>query len=403
MTIIEFFDKEMLDNIIGTLIYKPERVVILGKDTDKLDFFANNMREILKEKKIKTEVIVDSVISSDYSCIVQKLNELIDTYPDCVFDLTGGDGLVLVAMGAVSSERNITMHTINPKRAKIKTIKSGIEHTEWKNACLSPPQAIKLYGGNLASGLFGTEKVCKFKIETTSVRDITAIWHICRNNPSDWNTAIDALSSMVDNSDRKHRLSFHLPKDYFKPKKNISHKVSCLKNTLLKLISTGIISESVTENSKVCTFKNAETMEIVTKSGNALELYTLLSILATEKSSGVPLINSAVSGAVIDWKNPYVIYDDVINEIDVFAISGTIPVFISCKNGGVDSNELYKLNTVAKHFGGRYAKKILVLTSTHVRDSFVERSKAMDIHLIRNVDKLSRDTFIEKLENIIIH
>ena len=41
---------------------------------------------------------------------------------------------------------------------------------------------------------------------------------------------------------------------------------------------------------------------------------------------------------------------------------GVIPVFVSCKNGAVDSNELYKLNTVADRFGSIYAKKIIAAT-----------------------------------------
>lgn len=403
MTIIEFFDKEMLDNIIGTLIYEPERVVLLGRDLNKLQSIKSDMEAILAEKKIKTEILTQQVNTSDFSCITEKLNELIDTYPDCVFDLTGGEGLILVAMGAVSQKRKITMHTICPKRQKVKTIKSGIQHTEWKNVSLSPSQAVELFGGNLATGLFGTEKLCKFKINETSVRDITAIWHICRNNPADWNTAIDSLSSIVDIHGKKRGLSFTLPKNYFKQKKNTSHKVLCLQNILSKLILTGIISEEITKDSRICTFKNFEMLEILTKSGNALELYTLLSVLKTQKSPGVPLVKSAVSGAVIDWKNPYVSYDDVINEIDVFAMSGVIPVFISCKNGGVDSNELYKLNTVAEKFGGKYAKKILVMTNANVRDSFIKRANAMDIKLIKNTNSLSLDEFIKKLENSIIH
>ena len=32
MTIVEFFDREMMDNIIGTLLFQPERVVLFGRD-----------------------------------------------------------------------------------------------------------------------------------------------------------------------------------------------------------------------------------------------------------------------------------------------------------------------------------------------------------------------------------
>lgn len=91
--------------------------------------------------------------------------------------------------------------------------------------------------------------------------------------------------------------------------------------------------------------------------------------------------------------------DDVKNEMDVLATAGAIPVFISCKNGSVDSDELYKLNTVAQRFGGIYAKKILVMTYYGVTDSFIQRAQAMNIRLIRNVHLLDHQQLIQKLED----
>ena len=41
------------------------------------------------------------------------------------------------------------------------------------------------------------------------------------------------------------------------------------------------------------------------------------------------------------------------NEIDVMLMRGVVPVFVSCKNGAVKMDELYKLDTVAQRFGGR--------------------------------------------------
>ena len=69
----------------------------------------------------------------------------------------------------------------------------------------------------------------------------------------------------------------------------------------------------------------------------------------------------------LDWDG--VIEDnpqsDVLNEIDVLTMAGNIPTFISCKNGKLDTNgklhALYELETVAQRFGGKYARKVLVV------------------------------------------
>lgn len=53
---------------------------------------------------------------------------------------------------------------------------------------------------------------------------------------------------------------------------------------------------------------------------------------------------------------------DTENEIDVVLMKGLTLIFISCKNGQVDDDELYKLESVTNRFGGLYAKKVLIAT-----------------------------------------
>ena len=64
-----------------------------------------------------------------------------------------------------------------------------------------------------------------------------------------------------------------------------------------------------------------------------------------------------------------------------------MPVFISCKNGIFDSDELYKLSTVAAKFGGPYVKKVLVTTGLSrmnwgKQKQLKARAREMDIAII---------------------
>ena len=56
-----------------------------------------------------------------------------------------------------------------------------------------------------------------------------------------------------------------------------------------------------------------------------------------------------------------------------------------------DVNELYKLNTVAEHFGGQYAKRVLIATELEKLGSRAEhiRARADDIG-IRIVDEVDQ-------------
>ena len=82
-------------------------------------------------------------------------------------------------------------------------------------------------------------------------------------------------------------------------------------------------------------------------------------------------------------------------------MKGVVPVFISCKNGIIPGDELYKLNTVAEQFGSEYARKVLVATdmgkAAKSRKYFLERARDMGIQIIEDVHK----KWIGKLENII--
>ena len=86
----------------------------------------------------------------------------------------------------------------------------------------------------------------------------------------------------------------------------------------------------------------------------------------------------------IDWDGciRYPEEADVLNEIDILTISGTVPTFMSCKSGRLDGNKalaaLYELETVAKRFGGKYAKKTLVVTRP-LGESYVLRAEEMGI------------------------
>ena len=101
-------------------------------------------------------------------------------------------------------------------------------------------------------------------------------------------------------------------------------------------------------------------------------------------------------GVHLDWDG--IIHEkpgeDVLNEIDVLSLKGIIPTFISCKSGKMDSHQslhaLYELDTVAKRFGGKYAKKILA-TNEELRIRYVERAEEMGIDL-RSVASVTSDT-----------
>ena len=113
-------------------------------------------------------------------------------------------------------------------------------------------------------------------------------------------------------------------------------------------------------------------------SGSILELHTFLDESKTADDCKV--------GVHIDWDGEIHEFPgrDVVNEIDILVLKGNIPTFISCKNGKMESNQalhaLYELDMVATRFGGKYAKKKLVITK-FMPEIYRTRAEEMSIEV----------------------
>lgn len=393
MTIIEFFDTEQLENIIGTLLFSPERTVLFGRDFKKMVAFQKRAEIILKSKGIQTEISIVSVNTKSFPAVVAELRALVARYPDAIFDLTGGEELVLAAMGAVASEMNISMQTINPVTGRVRMFSlKGTQKDEHRFSKLSAQDAMLLFGGTV-------EEHVKCEDVLGHETEIETLFRICAKDPAVWNVAIEQISSFVNEFDDRTIVSVSKSR-LESGQKFGSKKMQYMNDVLEKMVSCNIANLIETDPKKIYHFKSDVAFSAILKAGNILELYTLLCASKLKDESGSPFFDDAMSGAVIDWKFPPDFHeeDDVENEMDVLLTKDAIPVFISCKNGSVDSNELYKLNTVAKRFGGKYAKKVLVMTQFTPPKSFFARAQEMNIRVIKNVHLLTKEEFMEKLK-----
>ena len=155
-------------------------------------------------------------------------------------------------------------------------------------------------------------------------------------------------------------------------------------------------------------YKDAQVKRCLTKAGQALEMKVYLIAQSLADETGALVYDDAKNGVLIDWDGEWHedvpnVYDTV-NEIDVLLMNGMIPVFISCKNGVITSDELYKLWTVAERFGGKYAKRVLVASSIdflgEAGEYLRQRAKDMEIRLIENAQDLDDVALAAKLKTL---
>ena len=75
--------------------------------------------------------------------------------------------------------------------------------------------------------------------------------------------------------------------------------------------------------------------------------------------------------------------DSVKNELDIVAIKGMSPTFISCKTGKkVQKEWLYEIDSIASHFHARGAMAISIDLTSQVSDYFIGKAEEMGISTI---------------------
>ena len=401
MTYVEFYDNNEAENICACLAYAPERLILVGPKGDLLEDRKQRYQALLGLRNIKPEIICRTVNRNQIKVIIDQLSELVETYDDIAFDLTGGEDLYLTAVGIVTerySARNIQMHRFNFQSGTVYDCDlDGVNLLQIQQPKISVKENVALYGGKLVyeDEQPGTTPIWDMNPEF--VEDIRTMWRICtdpeRKKPEqEWNVQIDTLGAaaglMPEDGDplftrvNVQTLSGHM--------ENSKKKYVYIPEILEGLRDNGLLTRYCYDGDTLeVVYKNLQVKKCLTTAGRLLEMVIYLATLQA-KNGKEQVYQDTVNSACIDWDGKIKAANkDTRNEIDVLSMHGMVPVFISCKNGIVENEELYKLNSVAQYFGGKYAKKVLVAPALRylgIEQRIKERAAELDI---RVVDELS--------------
>lgn len=476
MTIVEFFSDVAIDNIVTTLANRPERVIFVGESDGKAcwDGRLGRLKRFFKAAGVNnTEIDYRTIENSGVlSDIVNVLDGIVREYPDCQFDLTGGNELCLVAAGVIFERygnRQLNLHQYDIQSGQVFDCDGNNHVVSSVIPPLTVEQTILLHGGSIVRYPVRENGYYPWNFNEEFRKDVRAMWEICSSDRASWNTQVTMLGDMQTFKDTQMStkkpqpkpaamtLASLIPAEFAPAQSDAESKSPAEKDLTLsiplkkflgyhcslrnvplpgkfdksisilrKLENAGLLSDihSAEDNFRV-TFKNEKIKRALAKAGTILELYTCLVAGCLKDDYGNQYYNDSKVGVFIDWdgrsheKNGKEV--DTENEIDVVLMRGLVPVFISCKNGTFDDDELYKLNTVARRFGGPYAKRVLVASasgSASIGDSkkgegkkgyskesvttryLNDRAKEMDIKIIWNVSGLSETAFGEQLKSL---
>lgn len=411
MTIVEFYDDTPIDNMISCLANEPEKIIFIG-ERKVLDAQEENFYRFLDEVDNFTTVLeFKSVNRTSLASIVACLTAIVEENEAVCFDLTGGDDLCLVAAGIVYErfpEKKIQLHRYNVTSGKVYDCDGDGVVASGEIPSITVEQNIILHGGSVITAEQKKDGTIYWDLTLEFMRDVAQLWKLCRVNCGLWNFQTSLLAHM-----NKIALPCEDPLflccDWYDLRRHCDQKGMYvdLKALFPELERQGFIRDFRLENGYLSLyFRDEQIRRCLIKAGTLLELKTYVAAMQLEEK-GNYLFHDGLTGVLLDWDG--VVFEggttETCNEVDVVLMHGLVPVFISCKNGGVESDELYKLNTVADRFGGRYAKRVLVCSGRAVSDSaddpLMDRAKLMGITIIDGVQDMSDEEFGRRLRSII--
>ncbi len=412
MTYIEFFDNVHIENICSILSDTPDRVVFIGGNLNAMDKAIENYQEIFERRGKQIEFISKQVkYKNSFESIKECLIEVINTYDDISFDLTGGDDLMLVAVGVIIEkykDKKIKFHRFNIHNNTKYDYDADEIIPQADGLYLTVDENIAAFGGKVVYAPEKSDGTYNWDMSEDFINDINSMWDVCRLNTKLWNVQIDVFEAAASLKNDIESLTTTVNINSLKNVLNNNKKNLCFNKRILNSLKKfKLIDFNINEEIFSVTYKNKQVKRCLTKAGLVLEMKVFSFAYQMKNEDNTPYFN-VKNGVYIDWDgethSPNEGVYDTSNEIDVMLMKGIVPVFISCKNGTVTMDELYKLNTVADKFGDSYSKKILIATSLDKRKPFTkqlkERAKDMKIRVIDNFAFLFDEEMLHLFENI---
>lgn len=385
-TLIEIFDAKQYENIITPLSLKGiSKLIYVGTKEVMTKELIENLKSFFTQKKFKVPVEILFVERDNSSSIINRFTQIVQQNQNCIFDVTGGEDVVLSCVGIVAERFDVPIVRLNVENCTPCVIYGNNLELSVTCPSFTVDDFITLQGGRILRH----DTVSHLTYE--EAEDIRELFKVNAEDCEAYSSFCNIICEFIS-EDRKH---IKLNKTDYQRKRERSR--FNIDRILKMLIEKALLIKQSEDDRVVCyVAKSSVVIRCLLKSGNVLEYYTALA------AASLPDCFSDIRvGVNVEWdisKNFY----ETQNEIDVTAVCGGFPVFISCKNGEVRKDALYELDTVSRTLGGPYAKKILVCTyiskSRSAREHFVKRANDMGIKLVFNSHKKAPDEFLRYLK-----
>lgn len=400
MTVIEFFDKNAIENMLSALCCQPERVIYVGHNRTQMEKHMESYRRVIRDRGLQVELLPPKSLNRNkLPQIVEVLSGIVEQYGDCDFNLDGGEELYLVAVGIVAQKYpdKVRLHRFNIRNNTITDCDADGKDHLMAPIALTVQENVSIYGGEVVDVTRHRDGTYPWRFTDTFRSDVKKLWEICCRYRTNWNGCVNTLGWAMKVMPQEDPRTFLCHRSVVEPamaRENDRYRINL--PILYALEREQLISWLRVEGDEVeFVCKSEQVKQALSEAGQALELMVTMAAMEALEDDGTPTYDDVRCGVYIDWDGDVEPEGsvDVSNEVDVLLMKGAVPVFVSCKNGNMDPEELYKLETVAQRFGGKYARKVLIapqLDRLGDKGKYIQaRAEDMEIRVVDDFEEMT--------------
>ena len=363
-TLIELYDERPIENVLASEVFRPERTVFLcPAEVAGNKGLQEKLKKYFAHCGLETELVfLES--SLYYSAkVLKQLRGVIETYDDCVLDITGGTDAALFACGQLCASAEIPTFTYGRRNNRF----YDIHNAEFADnlPCTvrhNVEDCFLMAGGTVREGRVDNSVLSRY------MDKIDRFFEIYLRYRTEWKKAVEYVQR-VSQTEKGRPIPLTVDAERV-VKGDRGAKISAPVNYLRDLEKLGFLHGVQIGSDRVSfSFDDHQIRIWLRDVGSVLELYVYKACLDTG------IFNDVRTSVVVDWEGERQ-RDGVTNEIDVMAMQGILPAFISCKTCEASTEALNELAILRDRFGGKGAKAAIV---TAKNCSAITRHRASEL------------------------
>ena len=386
-TLIELYDERAIENVLTADLFRPRRIVFLcPAEVAQSRARQEQIGAFFRYRGWEPELIFQETSLYKVDSILRQLLAINEKYPDCAMDVTGGSDAELFAAGMFAARANVRAFTYSRRKNRFYNI-SGAEFAENLPCDISytVKEFFLMAGGTLLPGRVDNGVLREY------LDDIDPFFDCFLRHRLDWANIITYMQR-VSPAESGQAQAMEVRGDYT-VKGERGGRISANEDALRDFERIGFLRDLqiATGEGISFRFRDQNARAWLRDVGSVLELYVYKACLDAD------IFNDIISSAVVRW-DEVLGHGSVINEIDVMATRGVVPLFISCKVSDVKTEALNELAILRDRFGGKGAKAAIVSTG---RCNAAARHRAAQLGIVViDRDELETGQLVHRLKVI---